>query len=288
MRYPCNRRTFLGIATSAVAALALPPAMAAEQETIWQGRSDGYDIDWRSDRLDVLNSDKRQLVLSFGSMAERDWQRVRELAGDRSGSMDRTYSVLSAVGPWLSVEEGAYCDCGGAHPSEARKVLAFDLRKGAPNAGELARLNEIFPDKSIMAAMIKTPLVRSALDEAGMSAPDTLKALSLQGLLENLNMRTVEVDECSFQFRPSLLSSFVFERLDVDSVAVKLALPAASEVCRGQATDIELLLSLVDTTFDRKELYNLLSVAQAGDNGLLAPRANAIARGRAATFSFTK
>lgn len=127
MKYSCSRRAFVGMATAAVAALALPSAKGAEEETIWRGRSNGFDIDWGSDRLDVL-SEKGELVLSFGKIAEQDWQRVRKSAGDRSGSMDRTYSILSLVGPWLSVEEGAYCDCGGAHPSEARKVLAFDLK----------------------------------------------------------------------------------------------------------------------------------------------------------------
>ncbi len=283
MKYSCSRRAFVGMATVAVAALALPSTNAAEEEAIWQGRSNGYDIDWRADRLDVLTSGKGGLVLSFGSMAERDWHRVRELAGDRSGSMERTYSVLSAVGQWLSVEEGAYCDCGGAHPSESRRVLAFDLSRSTTNAGEPARLNQIFPDKYIMTTMLKNPLVRSALEEAGTSPPDTLQAL-----LDILNMRTVDVGECSFQFRRSLLSSFAFERLDGNSVTIKLALPAASEVCRGQTTDIELLLPLQDTLFDPKALYNLLSVAQTGDNGLLMPRASAIANGRVATFSFTK
>jgi hypothetical protein len=36
-------------------------------------------------------------------------------------------AVLSAVGPYLSVEEGTFCDCGGAHPMEVERFRAINI-----------------------------------------------------------------------------------------------------------------------------------------------------------------
>ena len=202
---------------------------------------DGFLVNWQVDRLDVTRAGKR--VLSFNAIAAREWSRVREGADSQALRMEKTYAVLSAVGPWLSVQGGTFCDCGGAHPTAVLGFYTYDLRKIRPDSGASADLASIFPADVILAALLHNDTIAGVLNDAGVVSPRTLPEL-----LKALAFKTTKFGDCNFSFDDALLSSFAFHHIEGDKVAVRFGLPPEAQVCRGQLTQIEILLPVGDAT----------------------------------------
>ena len=97
------------VASGAAATKVMPAAL--HHETIWTGRPDGFVVDWRADGFSVTRAGKE--VLSIGAIATREWNYLRENARSRALKFDKTDALLSSVGPFLSVQEGSFCDCDG-------------------------------------------------------------------------------------------------------------------------------------------------------------------------------
>ena len=269
-----GRRGFLaGMALLIVAWWATPSA-GDDNETIWNGRSGGFSIAWRTDRLEL--SDAGKLAMSFKALAEREWSRVREGADNRALRMEKTYAVLSAVGPWLSVQAGTYCDCGGAHPTAVLGVYAYDLRESRVDSGAPANLSSLFPADAILSALLDNDAIRTALKDASLAPPRTLPEL-----IDALAFKTVTVGDCDFVFNDALLSSFALHHIDGDKVAVRFGLLPAAEICRGLTTQIEILLPVTET------IRASLLAARDGSGGLLMEKAESMAAGRTTAFTFS-
>jgi hypothetical protein len=265
----------LAAGVGAMAMGALFDRAIADNRTIWVGGMDGFAVDWGVDRLDVTRDGKP--VLSFGAVAARDWTTVRENAPGQELTLEQTYTVLAEVGPWLSVQEGSFCECGGAHPSAMQRFRAYDLRESQPDHGALADLSKIFARDIVLTALLHNELVASALKATGVESPRTLP-----DLLRELESKTITVGDCSFFFDNTLLSSFAFDRIEGPNVAVRLALSSAAEVCGGALTQIEVLMPVPDA------LRAQFDAAKGGmGGGLLMEKAESVTAGRTTTFTFS-
>lgn len=175
-------------------------------------------------------------ILSFQAMAQADWEKIQRDASGQTMEAERTYRLLSAVGPYLSVEEQYDCDCGGAHPSSSKRFRAYDLSKSTSDRPTLAKLTDIFPEDAIFSALLRDPLVSGVLKD---TSPEPT---SLSELLATLQSKQVQVKECPYYFGSDLMTDFAFYSVDADEVSVRISLSHAAEVCRGQMTQIGIRL----------------------------------------------
>lgn len=191
-----------------------------------------------SQDLSVSRQGEDALVLSFKAMAQAEWEKIQQDASGQPMQAERTYHVLSAVGPVLSVEQQFDCDCGGAHPSSTKLFRAYDLSKSSVEHPVIAKLTDIFPQDALLSALRSDPLVAGALKDAG--PPPS----SLSELLSAIQFKQVQVKECSYSFGADLLTDFAFYSADADYVSVRISLSHAAEVCRGQMTQIGIRLPI--------------------------------------------
>jgi hypothetical protein len=221
------------------AALLLLGSIAGAQAVrpIWSGKTGKYDVEWTAKDLRVRRSDGGKLVIAAAADAKTRWNKLAEDAKGVSLDAQYTYRVLSAAGPYLSIEKGEYCDCGGAHPSEAVQFLAIDLDKSSPGKWVAAPLTAIFPEQSIFAALSHDAVVAKALGSE--KKPDSLAAL-----IDVLQDATTKVKDCEFEFPPKLLTQFAIYNVKAGTAEIRLSLPPAAEVCRGQMTQLGLSLAI--------------------------------------------
>ena len=239
------------IPASLVLALCGWPACA---QTIWSGTSGDFSIQWTSKNISVTRAgNPTEPVLSLDRVAAAEWRTVTTHAEGRPLSGQFSYRVLSLVGPYLSVEEAFYCDCGGAHPTATKGIRAIDLRTSKPDQPAPLSVTDILPAPEVFSRLASDRMVKAALQNSADPAPK-----SLTGLLKALQFQSVQSGECSYTFEPDLLRNFAFYNLRAQGVVVRFGLSAA-EVCRGQMTEVgivvpvpESLKSAVDMAKNRK------------------------------------
>lgn len=126
-----------------------------------------------------------------------------------------------------------YCDCGGAHPAASKRFRAIDLSHGkqAP-----AVLTAIFPESAVYKALAADPTVTKAL---GAEA----KPKTWADLIDMLQDTTAKVKDCEYAFPEDLATRFAFYNYEGGNASVRIGLPNAAEVCRGQSIQLGLLLA---------------------------------------------
>jgi hypothetical protein len=208
---------------------------AGPDKTIWKGKSGEYAIEWSPANLKVTRAANPQSVFDAAADAKTVWSGLVRNSNGAPMEAEFTYGLLSAVGSYLSLEEGVYCDCGGAHPTAVKRFRAIQLDSGAHGLPSPASLTSIFPQRAVFTALMADSIVTKAL------GADT-KPESLAGLLQTLQDETAKVKDCEYEFPSDLLSSFaVYDSRD-GSVSVRLGLPSAVQVCRGEMIQLGLAL----------------------------------------------
>jgi hypothetical protein len=240
---------------------------------IWKATVEDFSIQWSQKDIAVTRAGAP--VLSFKAIAQSDWDKISQQASDQPMQSERGYRILSVVGPFLSVEQEDDCDCGGAHPSSSKRFRAFDLGKSSPDHPALASLTDIFPEESILAALRSDKLVAGALKDVEGPAP-----ASLPELVAAIRFKPVQVKECSYYFGADLLSDFAFYSTEGNNVAVRISLSHAAEVCRGQMTQLGILLPIPES------LKAKIEAARAGKSGLLLQQAARDFGSEHSTFTF--
>ncbi|HEY4765500.1 MAG TPA: hypothetical protein VIH75_17630 [Candidatus Sulfotelmatobacter sp.] len=236
-------------------------AASSEAHEIWKSSSDGFSIEWT--KKDIVVTRANAPVLSFEAIAESDWNKISQPAADQPMQSARSYRILSAVGHFLSVEQEDDCDCGGAHPSSSKRFRAIDLSKSAPDRAASTSMTDIFPEGSILSALRGDKLVADALKNLEGPQP-----ASLAELVAVIQFKSVQVKDCSYYFGADLLSDFAFYAVEGNKVAVRISLSHAAEVCRGQMTQLGILLPIPES------LKTALEAARSGKSGILLQQAN--------------
>jgi hypothetical protein len=237
---------------------------AGPGRTIWKGKSGEYAIEWSTTNLKATRAANPQLVFDAAADAKTQWSSFVRNSKGASMEAEFTYALLSAVGSYLSLEEGVYCDCGGAHPTAVKRFRAIDLDHGAHGPPSPASLTSIFPERAVFTALMVDPIVAKAL--GAESKPESLAAL-----LQTLRDETAKVKDCEFEFPGDLLSSFAVYDSKEGSVSVRLGLPAAVQACRGEMIQLGLALpapqALRASFVDAKERRSGLLMVDSPRNG---------------------
>ena len=103
---------------------------------------------------------------------------------------------------------------------------------------------------------------------------------SLSELLQAIQSKPVRVGECSYYFSPDAMTNFAFYSAEATDVSVRISLSHASEVCRGQMTQIGIHLPIpasLQTEFD---------AAKEGKSGFLMAGARRVAAAAETSFTF--
>jgi hypothetical protein len=202
---------------------------------IWKGISGKYGIEWTTSALRVKRSDADGPAFDAGADAKAAWARIVQHSNGEPLEAEFTYRLLSVAGPYFTIEQVDYCDCGGAHPTTVKKFRTIQLDRSQSGSPAAASLTEFFPPAAIYKALVADPVVHKALGS------ETIPT-SLKGLLDRLLEETVRVGECEYEFPENMMESFGFYDIRDDSILVRLGLPAAVESCRGQLTQLGLTL----------------------------------------------
>ena len=184
-------------------------------------------------------------------------ERARELLspdppdlGEAISDATITYRPLSVVGPLVSlrVSTGGYSP-GAAHPYAHETIEVVDVS----GADAKPSLLEYWPERAVVASLRADPWVRRFLDPDAVAPKGETLAMLTAAL--NDGRDGVEVDDddpCRTDawFSEDLARSFAFHHLEGGRVAVRIAVPYATEVCRGTMHEVGLLLPIPDALRD--------------------------------------
>lgn len=258
-----------------VALLGAAVAVAGEKvKTVWTGESGGFTLTWTS--RDLTARSGKETTSLWSTLAKKGFEDYEaEMKKDTDSPTgcpyERTFRLLSVVGPIVSFEDQLYASCGGAHPSVERRFTAVDLSRsgalaygGAPSGepmdvaaahrGRVAVLTDYFDERDVLEALRSDRLIRLALRNVPKTLADIPRLVGPEG---------IAVGECTYSVRDDFLTRFTFDHVEGDKVAVRLGLPPNVGACRTMHTQLGLLLPLPD------KLKAALEAAQAGKQGFL-------------------
>lgn len=199
--------------------------------SFWSGPSGGFQFQWTQTNITVSPVDAPTKIL-YSAVRLFKKQTEKNL-----GDANQTLQLLSVVGPLMSVESYDYHYYKGtAHPSSYSRFTAIDFRH--PN--RVAQLSDYFLPEEIRQALLQDKLVQRQL---GKHHP----APTLDGLVRQLADLNIDLNICEYGFDKDLLSRFAFYQIQGDKVAVRLGLSYGGELCRGQLTQLGLLLPIPAT-----------------------------------------
>jgi hypothetical protein len=153
---------------------------------------------------------------------------------------------------------------------------AIDLAASTARKQQLVPLNRLFPEEFILAALKADKLVSTALKELQAPPPPNLSTL-----VAALKFQPVKVGDCSYTFGENFLTHFALYDVNADKVAVRIGLSHDAEVCRGQLTQIGILLPIPET------LKADLAAAKAKAAGFLMIDYPKLTKGRETVFHFS-
>jgi hypothetical protein len=165
-------------------------------------------------RLEATRAGRWQFFKKGGEIIAEDKinETQRILAADRkSAESEDSYVILSSIGPYV---------CLGVRSEEHIPAELSYKRFIVYNAetGRQTLLSDLFPDKSILNALLADEVVMSKLPS--QQSPSNLKKLV-----------DLAKGDCELSMGLNLISSFSFHHLKEDEVAVRIGLP---NTCRGQ------------------------------------------------------
>jgi hypothetical protein len=231
--------------------LAQTKGLKAEKH-IWSGQSGNFSLIWTTKKIEAHRIGSSSALAAF---TLKSFDVARPIEGYYSRD---EFALVSAVGSLVSIQYDNYCECGGAHPTLDRNIIAYDLDDERRGARRPARLTDYFRAEDILQALLADSFIRRALEVSKNRQPATLdeliKAVALQG---------VEAADCEFSVQDDLLSRFAFHHLEDDQVAVRLGVSHHSEFCRGQMVQLGILLPIPE------KLRDSLNSAVSGRSGFL-------------------
>lgn len=242
--------------------------------SFWTGQSGGFDFKWTQQDITVSPATAPTKVLySAKNLFNKTYEGDVCGDGDRSAlSADQKLEVLSIVGPIMSIDSGDYSFCkGNAHPNTYEKYAAVDFR----HPEKAAQLSDYFEAPVLLKALLSDRLIQKNIKAFNLSTPKTLTDL-VNGLSKDPTLWA-----CEYGFTKDMLSRFAFHHIEGNKVAVRIGLSNGQEPCRGQLTQLGLLLPI--PTALRDDLTN----AQARQSGFLTQNSPKPTRDAATSLSIT-
>ncbi|MDQ6825025.1 MAG: hypothetical protein M3007_06130 [Candidatus Eremiobacteraeota bacterium] len=234
-------------------------------QVIWAGTSGGHAIRWTTKEISANSnppSTSRPMAFSDTGLTILDFS---EAGNRQTGNCDfqRLSSVLSVVGPWLSVQHADEMRCGAAQAAQKTQALAIDLDH--PQKRPL--LTDIFPEHAVLVGLEQATPLKNTLAALHTTPPTT--AAALVTLLANSKA------VCQSAFPKDFLNRFAFAQVRGDQVLVRVGLPSD---CK--ASEVTLWLPIPRAQIHAFEL------AAKNSQGFLLAHQPAIAKGRATTVLY--
>jgi hypothetical protein len=217
---------------------------AAAQQTIWRGRSGGYDVAWTDRDISARRASDGALVFSARRISDAEWAEMR---GDHDEDVpvkewERQYRVMSVVGSILSLEEAEYCDCGGAHPILSTRLVSYDLARSTVVRPHEVRATDLVPEPELLRALTADRLIRQGMDSAHVRSVSSVAMLTKRLELTEIQPPN---DECTYGVADSLATEFALHHVESGRVAMRFSLSHYVEVCRGRYAQVGVLVTPV-------------------------------------------
>jgi hypothetical protein len=252
---------------------------AGAQQTIWRGRSGGFDVAWTERDISARRASDGALVFSARRITDAEWAGMSSDDDEdvQVREYERKYRLLSVAGSIVSLEEATYCDCGGAHPILWTRFVSYDLARGTVAHPHEVRVTDLVPEAELLRALTADRLVRQAMDSTHVHTFASLAALT-----ERLKLREIQPadDDCTYMIGESFPTEFALHHVENRRVAVRFSLSHDVEVCRGRYIQVGVLVTPLP------RLRPDLAAADARRAGYLMKDERAIAGQRVTTFDY--
>ncbi len=213
---------------------------AASSQTIWQGKSAGFNIDWTEKNLTATKG--RKMIFSAEKALVQKYFEREILRYPSSGPVceyKRTLTLLSVVGSIVSLADTFEQHCQ-AFIHSIPKITTVDLA----NPEKTVSLTDFFAEPVILKALLANILIQKTL-ASKVTLPSTLDALSQD--LKSAPDMMVEMENgenCQFQLSKDFLTQFAFHHVKKDHVAVYITLSPAITDCRFEKVQLGIYLPI--------------------------------------------
>lgn len=213
-------------------------------DTIWQGRVGEYRMVWTGKDFTARAGAAGGTFVSLREVLDHRYRMALDTLDDigdfRDCVNENTVKVLSVVGSTISIERSEYSSCpGAAHPSVNTVYESFPLS----NPDRRLTLGHYYDEQTLYDAIVADPLVKKAMVSGNIThLPATLP--------EFLDLLSTSIAECKYAFSREMLSSFAFHHIEGNRVAVRIGLSHGAGACRGNLTQLGLLLPIPSALAD--------------------------------------
>jgi hypothetical protein len=187
------------------AALLMGSEVRAAAKTFYKTTSGGFETSWTEADLSVKNTTTNKIVFSAKALAQKE----RPKKSTRT-TVDRSFKLLSQVGPYLSYQDESTFDWPGmVHPGvgDVRFYHAVDLSKAESKTGPKLSLTDLYSEDAVFKALMANASIKKALKE-NHATPKNLPALMKS--IQDTSIETMNSDGNSAKllFNRDMLSQF--------------------------------------------------------------------------------
>jgi hypothetical protein len=144
-------------------------------------------------------------------------------------------AVICVAGTYVCVDESTSGDFGGMHPFAAEQFEVFDVT-GPTDPNHRLSLLSVFREADVVSALRRDAFITSHVADVRAFR----SASTVAQLFAALDPR----GDCVGFDADAAMHGFAFHHLEDGKVAVRIALPYGSEICRGHFTQLGLLLPI--------------------------------------------
>jgi hypothetical protein len=234
----------------------------SKETLIWTGESGGFSIRWTDQDISVRSLKNSSAVMfSTKKLQEQDraayFQSMKEMEepdeqfpAEDNCDFGTNHRLFSVVGSILTFEYSQFTACRfAAHPDIQFRLTSLDLNKKGEvvfeqgeideaNRGKEVFLNDLFPEKEILQALLQDKIIKKELQKGNGSIPSTLT--ELQTTLSEPVGADIGTENCDYDFPKDFLSRFAFYDVQGNIALVRISLPNGAGYC----ADRQLMLTI--------------------------------------------
>lgn len=211
-----------------------------------RGSAEGMIYDWEKKSFSLGEKGQTPKISFSASKSSDKKPNCKDGRTPRKTESWEQVTILSLVGPYLSIEKASEWDSeGAAHPGHVTEWKTIDAR----NPKKEVSLDEIFDAKAILKALLNDRVVKAGLESAGYASDEKSIRRLVKSLGDLVSRLTTEVnaaqlsdDGPDFKFPDDFLKRFsIYDQIG-DKTQIRIGLPHGSEVSRGALTQIGITL----------------------------------------------